>query len=308
MKLEDVDVAACQAILKKGSKSFYFASRLLPERLRGPTAALYAFCRQMDDEVDDAPEGDARHAVDALEARVNEVYAGKPRNRIVDRAFAHVVEAHGLPKAIPLALVDGMRWDAEGHQYQTMADVEAYGLRVAGTVGLMMTFLMGERRKTMLARACDLGVAMQMTNIARDVGEDAQRGRCYLPADLLGREGLTQQEVLQMRALDPRLARAVAALLARADVLYTQSEIGIEALPADCRLSIRAARYIYADIGLAIEKRGFDSITARAHTSFMRKVWLLCRALRPTRAALALAGPVEDLQVAQPLLAAVETT
>jgi 15-cis-phytoene synthase len=298
---------ACRAILKKGSKSFFFASRLLPARLQGPTAALYAFCRQMDDAVDDVPQRDALGAVDRLEKRLDAVYAGKPFNTVVDRAFARIAETYALPKAIPQALVEGMRWDAEGRTYETMADVEGYGMRVAGTVGLMMTVLMGERRSALLSRACDLGVAMQLTNIARDVGEDASRGRCYLPENWLGEEGLSGEQVVAMRSFDPRVGKVVERLLASASALYERADTGIESLPKDCRISIRAARLIYSDIGRVVTRNGFDSFSTRAHTSLGRKLWLLLGALRARPIPAALPSAAETLPSAQPLLDTVGT-
>jgi phytoene synthase len=271
--------AQLEEILRVGSKSFHLASRLLPARLRPPTFAMYAFCRHADDAVDDASTmRDARYAVDALRARIGRVYGGRPSDSIVERAFTGVVERFDIPRAIPEALVEGMEWDALGRTYPTATDLRAYGVRVAGTVGLMMTLMMGRREPGVLARACDLGVAMQLTNIARDVGEDARRGRIYLPDEWLEASGVDRDEFLA----DPRPTQAirhvVARLLDEADVLYARADGGIAHLPKDCRTAIRAARLVYSSIGCQIRRADFDSVTRRAVVPTRRKLWLVLRA------------------------------
>jgi len=190
------DIHACHEILTRGSKSFVAASRLLPKRLHDRTAALYAFCRVADDAVDlgtDVPAAIAR-----LLERLDRVYAGRPEQDPVDRAFCEVVHTCGIPQAVPRALIEGFEWDAERRRYATERDLEAYCARVAATVGVMMTLLFGERSKVLLARACDLGLAMQLTNICRDVGEDARAGRMYLPLApvLAGLAALCQERPL----------------------------------------------------------------------------------------------------------------
>jgi phytoene synthase len=185
----DEDLAACRAILAQGSKSFALASRLLPARVRDPAAALYAFCRVADDAVDDAG-ADAQAALAELERRLDRMVSGEPIDHPVDRALSRVMKDHGLPRGPIDALLEGFAWDVEGRRYETLEDLYGYGARVAGTVGVAMTILMGPRAPLTLARACDLGVAMQLTNIARDVGEDARNGRLYLPRAELRRHGV----------------------------------------------------------------------------------------------------------------------
>ena len=169
--IDPSDLEHCRQAIKHGSLSFYAASHLLPARVRNPALALYAFCRLADDEVD--LKQDKTGSVLALRDRLDLVYAGRPRNAAPDRAFASIVEDFEMPRALPDALLEGLAWDAEERQYQTLSGVFDYSARVAAAVGAMMTVLMGVRDPDALARACDLGVAMQLTNIARDVGEDA---------------------------------------------------------------------------------------------------------------------------------------
>ncbi|GJD55797.1 phytoene/squalene synthase family protein [Methylobacterium dankookense] len=276
------DHAACRAAIRAGSKSFYAASLLLPARVRRPAYGLYAFCRCADDAVDEI-RGPARRraAVEGLAARLARAYAGYPADGPADRALADVVAEHAIPEALPRALLEGLAWDAEGRRYADLPALTAYAARVAGTVGAMMTLIMGRRAPEVLARACDLGVAMQFTNIARDVGEDARAGRLYLPLAWMAEAGLDPDAFLAAPAHDAALAGIVARLLAEADRLYARAESGIAALPADCRPAIRAAGLIYAGIGHAVAGNGHDAISRRARVGTARKLALLARAAAP---------------------------
>ncbi len=280
--LRDADIEACREILREGSKSFHAAGLLLPSRVRAPIAALYAFCRVADDAVDLVASERKSAAVERLAVRLASVYAGTPDDHPVDRAFAATVRTHRIPRAIPEALIEGFRWDVANRRYDTFSDVVAYAARVASTVGVMMTVIMGERAPRVLDRACDLGVAMQLTNIARDVGEDAREGRLYLPLEWLRREGIDSDAFLAAPRFDARIGRVVRRLLGRAEALYARADAGIPLLPRDVRTAMRAARLVYADIGREIALAGFDSVTERARTSGLRKVVLLARSLPAT--------------------------
>jgi phytoene synthase len=286
------DHTACRAAIHAGSKSFYAASLLLPARVRRPAYGLYAFCRCADDAVDEI-RGPARRraAVEALGERLARAYAGRPADGPADRALADVVAEHAIPEALPRALLEGLAWDAEGRRYADLPTLAAYAARVAGTVGAMMTLIMGRRAPEVLARACDLGVAMQFTNIARDVGEDARAGRLYLPLAWMAEAGLDPDAFLAAPVHSPALAEVVARLLAEADRLYARAESGIAALPPDCRPAIRAAGLIYAEIGRAVAGNGHDALSRRARVGPARKLALLARAAAPAPAAPGLAAP-----------------
>lgn len=274
-----VDLEACRSAIRTGSLSFHAASRLLPARVRDPALALYAFCRLADDAVDDGD--DKADAVLRLRDRLDRVYRGQPANAAADRAFTGVVDGFDMPRALPDALLEGMAWDAVGRQYDDLSGVLDYAARVAASVGAMMCVLMRVRDGDALARACDLGLAMQLTNIARDVGEDARAGRVYLPLDWLRDEGVTD-----LRVASSGQRRCVARLLTHARVLYARSEAGVSVLPLDCRPGIFAARYIYDGIGGQVAKAGFDSVTQRARTSGRQKLgWLGLSILRSGAAA-----------------------
>ncbi len=276
------DLAACRALLANGSRTFLAASLLLPRAVREPACALYAFCRMADDAVDDV--GRDQHAVVRLRERLDRVYRGCPDNIAADRALAVVVTRFAIPRAIPEALLDGFEWDALGTRYDTLEALYAYAARVAGTVGAMMSLLMGVRSAPALARACDLGVAMQLSNIARDVGEDARMGRLYLPRDWLTEAGISPDAWLRNPVFDAALGSVVRRLLDAADALYQRVDAGVAELPPACRPGINAARLLYADIGHEVARRGFNSVDTRAVVSASRKAQLLARALlKPTR-------------------------
>jgi 15-cis-phytoene synthase len=275
------DLEACRAAIRTGSLSFHSASRLLPARVRDPALALYAFCRLADDAVDEGT--DKTGAVLTLRDRLDLVYRGRPVNSPADRAFTAVVEAFDMPRALPDALLEGMAWDAVGRRYDTMSGVLDYSARVAAAVGAMMCVLMRVRDADALARACDLGLAMQLTNIARDVGEDARAGRLYLPLDDLLREGVEPEAFLRAPAPLPGVTRVTRRLLSEARRLYFRSEAGISALPFDCRPGIFAARHIYAGIGDQVLRAAGDSVSRRARTSKAQKIgWLGLSFLRST--------------------------
>lgn len=276
------DHAQCLAAIRQGSRSFHAASLLLPSSVRRAAFGLYAFCRLSDDLVDDAPRGsDPRMAVARLSARLDRAAAGDPADHAADRALTDLLAAHAIPKTLPGALIDGLAWDAEGRRYTTLSELCAYSARVAASVGAAMTLIMGVRDARVLARACDLGVAMQLTNIARDVQEDARAGRLYLPLDWLAEAGIDPQDILAGTVPAEALDGIVARLLAAADLLYARSEAGIAGLPAACRPAIRAARLIYAEIGRQIERDRSEGLMRRARVPGRRKAVLLARALLP---------------------------
>jgi phytoene synthase len=273
------DLAACRRVLRRESRTFHAASLLLPARVRGPASALYAFCRLADDAVDCPGDRSAVERLDRLRVRLERIYAGRPLSSPVDRALADAVERFGIPKRILEALFEGFEWDIQSRRPADLGELHAYAARVAGTVGAMMAVLMGQRSADVVARACDLGVAMQLSNIARDVGEDARMGRLYLPLDWLREAGIDPDAWLADPIFTEALGGVVLRLLSAADILYRRADDGIARLPADCRPGISAARHLYAGIGHEVALRGGDSIASRAVVSPTRKARLLGRSL-----------------------------
>ncbi|MFK7939250.1 MAG: 15-cis-phytoene synthase [Roseovarius sp.] len=281
------DMTYCAEAIRQGSRSFHAASKLLPKSVRDPALALYAFCRLADDAVD--LQEAKREAVLRLHERLDKAFAGTPENAPADRAFAAIIEEFEMPRALPEALLEGLAWDAMNRRHATLSELRAYSARVASAVGAMMCVLMRVRDRDALARACDLGVAMQLTNIARDVGEDAREGRLYLPTEWLDDAGIDTEAFLANPTFTPEIAVLVKRLLFEADQLYVRSEAGIGALPVSSRPGIFAARYIYAGIGKALRRKRMNSIDHRAHTNAPQKMaWLM---LASTRAAATMVMP-----------------
>ncbi|HEY0422939.1 MAG TPA: phytoene/squalene synthase family protein, partial [Rhodopila sp.] len=268
------DLNACRTLLRGGSKSFDAAARLLPRSVRDPAIALYAFCRDADDTIDAATG-----SLDRLRERLALAYEGRPLATPSDRAFARVVERFAMPRALPDALLEGFGWDEEGRRYRDLSELRAYAVRVAGTVGAMMAVLMDVRDPPRLAAAIDLGVAMQLSNIARDVGEDARNGRLYLPLDWLAEAGIDPDAFLARPQYSAALGAVVRRLLDAADAHYRQATAGIVHLPPRCRLGIGAAQLLYAEIGREVARRGMDSVSARAVVSGRRKIGVLAAGL-----------------------------
>ena len=186
-----------------------------------------------------------------------------------------VVRQTALPRHLLDMLIEGFAWDAQGRSYQTLRELHDYAARVAGSVGAMMCWIMGCRDHDALMRACELGVAMQLTNISRDVGEDARMGRLYLPQLLLGQAGLNVKAWMREPRFVPAVAQVVTQVLNEADRLYDQAMHGVASLPPDCRSAICAASLIYAEIGHQLRRSGLDSVNQRTVVSSSRKLVLL---------------------------------
>jgi phytoene synthase len=295
--IEPTDLKACAEAIRHGSRSFHTASKVLPARVRDPAFALYAFCRLADDAVD--LQQDKSGAVLSLRDRLALIYAGNPKDAPADRAFAAIVEEFDMPQVLPEALLEGLAWDALEHRYETFSDLVGYAARVASSVGVMMCVLMGVRDRHALARAADLGVAMQLTNIARDVGEDALEGRLYLPLEWLEDAQITPEAFLRDPKPTAEVRLMVARLRKKADRLYDRSEAGVRKLPLDCRPGILAARHVYAGITTDLARHRYDSINRRAHTSGRDKIRLMSKALM--HAATLSAFPQSAVLYAEPL-------
>jgi phytoene synthase len=276
----------CNEMMRKGSKSFFTASKLLPLWMRQPTLALYAYCRHGDDTIDDGPQetkvADLKHLYARLDAAYDPAISVDSLDSPVERTFAAVVRAFDVPKELPMALLEGFEWDMyddmkDSGRYKTIDDTIAYSVRVASAVGGMMVALMPKdlRRQEVISRAFDLGIGMQLSNISRDVGEDARTGRVYIPAQWLTEEGVDRGELLRNPTMTPELARCVKRLLDTADIYYARADAGIKFLPTDCQLAVQAAGCIYGDIGRVVRRNRYNSIDTRAHTSKMRKLFML---------------------------------
>jgi phytoene synthase len=265
-------IVDARATLAHKSKSFALAGRLLPAGARDDAAVIYAWCRHADDAIDLAPRVAHAGALRRLRDDLAAVYGDGSLSDPSLVAFRDVVRRHAIPIAEPSALIDGLEMDAAGHRYETLEELFVYCFRVAGTVGLMMARLLGVRDPWALKRAVNLGVAMQLTNVCRDVAEDWARGRLYVPRALLAGPPPSQLDAATLR---PALAR----LLAFADELYTSGRQGLRALPWRSAIAIDAAASIYRAIGDEIARRGYDVTSGRAIVPGWRKRALALLAL-----------------------------
>jgi 15-cis-phytoene synthase len=255
------------AMLRSGSSSFHAASLLLAPEMRESVRLLYAWCRRLDDIVDgqfmghQSPDhgghapSDKSSSLDDLRCATISACRGDPQSDPVFQGLAQVIARHRISEAEPLALLDGFAMDKIGRHYASLEDTLDYCWHVAGVVGLMMLRLMEERRTDLAERACDLGLAFQLTNIARDVIDDHRIGRVYLPERWLHREGLDRQ-TLADPANRPGLARVVCRLLDEAERYYDSAAVGIQQLPLRPRWAIGTALLSYRAIGRRIASAG----------------------------------------------------
>jgi phytoene synthase len=264
-----------QAILARGSKSFALAGALLGAGIRQDAAVLYAWCRLADDRIDRidlVPSSARAQAVQDLRLELDAIYRGSVHQPLLV-ALHELVKRTGLPRAYLDDLVDGFAMDAEGARYDSLGDLDLYAYRVAGVVGLMMCHVLGVRDPAGVPRAAHLGMAMQLTNICRDVVEDWHARRQYLPVALVPplALGVAVEDSAGERAT---VAKAVAQLLRRADGYYASGMKGLRALGWRNALAIGAAARIYRAIGRHIERRQFDVFAGRAVVSFTAKLGL----------------------------------
>jgi phytoene synthase len=273
MQITSNDLKQCKLLIKEGSHSFYAASRLLPKYVRDPAIVLYAFCRIADDVVD--KNTGTKDPILDLKNRLNLVYNKNPRDIATDRAFAALVNTYDLPKELPYALIEGLQWDYEGRRFSTLSELYGYCARVASSVGVMMCILMNVRDEDALARACDLGVAMQLTNIARDVGEDARNNRLYIPLDWMKEREININQFFERPEGFPEVSIFVKKILAKAEFFYKRAGAGYFSLPKDCRPGIFSAGKIYSKIGKHIAASNYNSINERAYTTTFEKFLLI---------------------------------
>lgn len=273
--------ADCAETLRKGSKSFALAGRLLPPQVARDAATLYTFCRRVDDAIDLAAPGSEQRALDAIWLRVRAVFRGEPQSDPFWSAFAELVRRVNLPERYVIELLLGMQMDVDGTRYETVEQLLLYCHRVAGVVGLMMCHVLGVQSDSALRNAAHLGIALQLTNISRDVREDWERGRLYVPAELLARAGLTRLEP-EPRPLTSAeasgISRALSELAVIADRFYRSGDDGLPALSARARFAVRTARLVYSHIGVLLKRRRYDVLAGRAIVPTYRKLALLLRA------------------------------
>ena len=285
----------CESVTKLHAKSFYFAAKFLPKYKRKAVYPIYAFCRHVDDEIDESvDETKAIEAVEKWKLNLEEVYfpaqtqSGKDQRlktkdqNLVFLAWKDLLQNYKIPKNLPLELVEGVLMDTKIKRYETFDELYVYCYRVASTVGLMSSEILGYSDKIALEYAEALGIAMQLTNILRDVREDAAIGRIYLPQEDLRRFEISEEQIF-VNKFDGNFREMMKFQIARARDFYAKGEKGIALLEKDTRFTVLLASRIYARILDEIERQNFDIFIKRAHTttaqklSMLPKIWLTAR-------------------------------
>ena len=268
----------CRWMITKGSKSFSLAARLFDSDTRDAAFFLYGWCRYCDDQVDQAGLTDSREQLVQRLAELFEttrsVFSGAQQKQAVFIAMQYIVQRHSIPAHYALELIEGMAMDARGTRYRTFNDLSLYCYRVAGTVGLMMSHVMGLRDELALKHAADLGIAMQLTNIARDITEDASMGRIYLPLEWLEEASIAPEEIAA-RKNRAKLALITKRLLNEADRYYRSGDAGLWHLSFRSACAVAAARHVYAEIGSLLLHKGPSAWDQRSYVTGFRKLWVI---------------------------------
>lgn len=284
----------CRKVTYTHAKTFYFASRFIPLDKRNACYAVYAFCRYVDDLVDVAMEQgnvtreDAVRLVSQWKADLDAVYAlsepthshttpppgitadATERSAIL-LAWEDTLTRYHIPRGLPDELIEGVLMDTSITRFDSFDDLWTYCYKVASVVGLMTSEIFGYSCKTALPRAVDLGIAMQLTNIIRDVGEDAQRGRIYLPQEDLDRFDVDEDDILSQR-FTPNVRSLIRSYVERAHEYYDAAEPGIAMLSSDSRITVILMSRNYRRILRVVESMDYNVFTRRASTSMYEKI------------------------------------
>jgi phytoene synthase len=275
------DLDACRALLLRRNRALFAAILIAPPRVRDAATALFAFFVSIEEAA--RRDGAPPEVIEELRGRTLRAWSGEPDDAPIDRAFSRVVGAYGLPRAIFDLALEGFAWDADLRRYATHQALVDYAVRTSATRAVCLCVVMGRRKRAVLERACDLGIAIKLTTIARDVGTDAEHGRLYLPIEWLEEAGVDVDLFLDRPLPSPPVRGVIRRLLQSADAFFLRADPGIGALPIASRPFARTARYVYSAIGDEIERAGGDSIGRRASISAPRLARLVLRALRAPR-------------------------
>lgn len=275
----------CESVTKTHAKSFYFAAKFLPKHKRRPIYALYALCRHVDDEIDEISEqtsaAEAIAAVKKWETELEKVYgmvesgktfSGETKENLVFFAWRDLLNKYKIPRNLPLELMKGVLMDTSVKRYETFEELYVYCYRVASTVGLMSSEIFGYSAPETLDYAEALGIAMQLTNILRDVGEDAEMGRIYLPQEDLRKFGVTEKQI-SAKEINENFINLMKFEIERARRFYEKAEKGIAFLEKDTRFTVLLALRLYSKILDEIEKQNYNVFKNRAHTTKSQKIF-----------------------------------
>lgn len=292
--MTDPVIAHAHESIAVGSKSFALASRIFTPDMRDDAAMLYAWCRHCDDVIDgqimghgqieDYREGQNERLAELTAQTRDALELGRSDSKIF-QGLIRVFKSHAIPHRHAYELLRGFEMDAEERVYDTLKDLLDYCYHVAGVVGVMMAYVMGVRDEATLDRASDLGLAFQLTNIARDVIDDAKAERVYVPNEVLNAAGVPlSPHAIANPENWPQTFNAATELLDMAETYYASAKVGIKELPFRCAWAICAALSVYREIGQALRKGGPPAWEQRVSASKSRKMALaLGASLHATR-------------------------
>jgi 15-cis-phytoene synthase len=277
-QVADTTFAAADQLLAQRGNSFHWARRLLSARHAERATRLYGFCRRVDDLADECVSPSAAH--EALAVVRLALQTGQSNDPAL-RDMLHLMHDCGIDPVVPLELIQGVQSDLGEVRVADMAELLRYAYRVAGTVGLMMTAALDVTAPEALPHAIDLGIAMQLTNICRDVHADALLGRRYLPTTLVGAVEPAAL-IAPVGAVRAAAVHAMRTLLDLADRHYASGEQGLRHLPAGARAGILVAARVYREIGVVLRQRDFDCWSSRVRVGAASKAAITLGALRGT--------------------------
>jgi phytoene synthase len=278
----------CESVTKYHAKSFYFAAKFLPKHKQKAVYPIYAFCRHVDDEIDEAEISGQQESIAAVERwleKLNGVYAGKSfetenpgdeKQNLVLTAWRDLLTKYKIPRNLPLELMQGVLQDTHTNRYKNFDELYTYSYRVASTVGLMSSEILGYLDKIALEYAEAMGIAMQLTNILRDVKEDAAINRIYLPQEDLRRFNVSEKQIFA-NDFDENFRAMMKFQIERARDYYRRGEKGIRLLEKDSRFTVLLAARIYSKILDEIEKQNYNVFNRRAQTSKSQKILAIPR-------------------------------
>jgi len=267
-------------ITRKFAKTFYLASIFLPKDKRYASYTIYAICRLSDEIVDNPVSSNPQQNLQNLEQKIAAAYAKDIIDTPLLAAFRHTINTYQIPKEYFDALIKGMRMDLTQNRYSSFPALHEYCYYVAGVVGLIMLKIFGYQNKSAEAYAIELGIAMQLTNILRDIREDLTRNRIYLPQDELQKFQVSEQQLLLGQNNDA-FKNLLCFQIQRCHKLYSQSLPGIKLITSrHARFVVLAMQEIYSSILDVIEKNNFDIFTKRCFVNKVQKIKIICKIIR----------------------------
>lgn len=267
------------------SKSFYLSTRLLPERKQWATYALYGFCRYADNLIDNPRQrsaGELQRELSHLAQELTVAYRTGESEHPILQPFILTAREYDIPEQYPQELLQGVEMDLRLSRYPTFDDLFLFAYRVAGVVGIMMTYVLGYRSEDAFHFAEQLGIAMQLTNILRDIKEDARRGRIYLPQEEITAYHLGEPQVTS-GVMSDQMREFMRFQVRRAHQYYEAAEPGIRLLDKNAQFAIYAASKIYRGILSGIETRDYNPFLERVHVPKTEKLQILIREVIRTR-------------------------